>query len=122
MEYDLSLAEMQKKWHGTLQSYLTGFILSIILTGTAFFLAWARPFPEYPLIFSLIALGILQALAQVLFFLHVGKESKPRWETLVFLFMILVLLIVVIGSLWIMFDLHHRVMPHMPPLSIGDTP
>ena len=42
-----------------------------------------------------------------------GQEAKPRWETLIFCFMVLILLIIVIGSLWIMNDLNERVMPEM---------
>ena len=32
----------------------------------------------------IVALALLQAIVQLLFFLHVGQEAKPRWETLVF--------------------------------------
>lgn len=117
MNHDLSLEESQKKWHGTLYAYLMGFVFSLILTGSAFFLVAERLLPDSTLIVTIIGLGIMQATAQVLFFLHVGQEDKPRWETLVFLFMILVLLIIVVGTLWIMFDLHHRLMPSMTSLT-----
>jgi len=47
------------------------------------------------------------------FFLHVGEEAKPRWEIISFYFMVVVLFIVVLGTLWIMFDLNTRVMSGM---------
>jgi cytochrome o ubiquinol oxidase operon protein cyoD len=50
---------------------------------------------------------------QLRFFLHLGQEAKPRWETMIFYFMVLVLLIIALGSLWIMHDLEERVMSNM---------
>ncbi|MFC2049483.1 cytochrome o ubiquinol/quinol oxidase subunit IV [Chlamydiota bacterium] len=103
--------EIQKEWHGTLQAYLIGLGASLFLTGAAYLLVIARAFiTREVILLSLIGLAAFQATAQVLFFLHVGEEAKPRWETLVFLFMLLVLLIVVVGTLWIMSDLNHRLM------------
>lgn len=104
--------EIQKEWHGSLQAYLIGFGASIILTVVAFLVVWMRTtMTREVVIFTLLGLAAAQATAQVLFFLHVGEEAKPRWETLVFLFTVLVLLIIVAGSLWIMADLDSRVMP-----------
>lgn len=104
--------EIQKEWHGSLQAYLIGFGASIILTVVAFLVVWARTsITREVVIFTLLGLAAAQATAQVLFFLHVGEEAKPRWETLIFLFTTLVLLIIVAGSLWIMADLDSRVMP-----------
>lgn len=113
MSEELSLQEIQKEWHGTLKSYVIGFLGSLLLTGLSFLLVITRLFPEQTLIHILIGLAVVQAIVQLLFFLHVGQEAKPRWETLVFYFMVMVLLIVVIGSLWIMFDLDDRLMSFM---------
>jgi cytochrome o ubiquinol oxidase operon protein cyoD len=107
------LIEIQKKWHGSLKSYLIGFLLSALLTGASYSLVLANLLQGEALIYSLIGLAILQAAAQVIFFLHLGKEAKPYWETHMFLFMLLVLAIVVAGTLWIMYDLNHRVMSEM---------
>lgn len=67
------------------------------------------PFGQ-PLIYTVIALALVQAIVQLLFFLHVGQEAKPRWETVVFYFMVVILFIIAAGSLWIMNDLNDRVM------------
>jgi cytochrome o ubiquinol oxidase operon protein cyoD len=61
----------------------------------------------------LIGLAIVQAIVQAILFLHVGQEDKPRWETISFCFMVMCVLIIVIGSLWIMHDLDERVMADM---------
>ena len=113
MSFELySLAEVQKEWHGTLKSYLIGFAASLLLTMASFFLVITKYLSGRSLIYAVICLAIAQAACQLRFFLHLGQEAKPRWETLIFYFMLLILLIIVIGSLWIMYDLNERMMPH----------
>lgn len=110
MSEELSLKEIQKEWHGTFRDYAIGFIACLLLTGASFLLIISKILLGKALVYTIIGLALVQAIVQLLFFLHVGKEAKPRWETLVFCFMLLVLLIIVIGSLWIMNDLNDRVM------------
>lgn len=105
----LERIEEFKKWHGSYKSYLIGFSGSLILTTLAFFLVLqghANPF-------RLTSLALLQAILQLLCFLHLGQEPKPYWETIVFLFMVVILLIISLGSLWIMNDLNSRMMMTM---------
>jgi cytochrome o ubiquinol oxidase operon protein cyoD len=113
MSEELSLKEIQKEWHGTFRSYAMGFIGSLLLTLISFFLVATKLFTTHVTFYIIIGLALLQAAIQMIFFLHVGQEAKPRWETLVFYFMVMVVLIIGLGSLWIMFDLNERVMSHM---------
>lgn len=113
MHDDLSLKEIKKEWHGTLKSYVIGFVASILLTAISFLIVKEKLLSGEILVHAIIVLALIQAVFQLLFFLHVGQENKPRWETVVFYFMVLVLLIIVIGSLWIMYDLNDRVMSNM---------
>jgi cytochrome o ubiquinol oxidase operon protein cyoD len=110
---DKTLSEVQKMWHGTYLAYVIGFLGSVILTALAFYLVWAETLQGGPLIITIVALAIVQAIVQLIFFLHLGNEPKPRWETLIFSFMVLVLLIIALGTLWIMYDLNNRVMTGM---------
>jgi cytochrome o ubiquinol oxidase subunit IV len=110
MHDEPNLDQIQKEWHGTLKAYLTGFLTCILLTAISFSLVATRLFTGPILVYTIIALALLQAIIQLLFFLHVGQEAKPRWETVVFYFMIIILLIIAVGSLWIMHDLNDRVM------------
>lgn len=110
MTTDLSLKEVQKEWHGSLKSYVIGLLTSILLTAISFFLVSSKLLAGHTLMYTLIGLALLQAIAQLLFFLHLGQEDKPQWETASFYFMVLVLVIIVIGSLWIIYDLDYRVM------------
>jgi len=110
MTHELSLREIKKEWHGSLRAYLIGFFCALLLTAASFSLVIWDLLSKRLLVGALIGLAIVQAVVQLLFFLHVGQEAKPRWETLVFYFMVLVLLIVALGTLWIMFDLNERLM------------
>lgn len=92
---------------------MIGFGLSIILTIIAFGLVWEHiqtdhDFPSHELLLPvLIVLALIQFFVQVVLFLHVGSEEKPRYNLLALLFAILVVVIVVGGTLWIMGNLHH---------------
>ncbi len=111
MTAEPSLKEIQKEWHGSLKAYLIGFFSCLLLTATSFYLVYAQLLSPHLLFYTLIGLALVQAMIQLLFFLHVGQEAKPRWETISFCCMTICLLIIVIGSLWVMNDLKKRVMP-----------
>lgn len=115
---DLSLKEIQKQWHGTFKSYAIGFVSSLLLTAASFCLVISDLLPRHFLICTLIALAVLQAIIQLIFFLHLGgDEEKPRWASYAFCFTALILIIIVIGSLWVMNDLNDRMMPDMTTMS-----
>jgi cytochrome o ubiquinol oxidase operon protein cyoD len=113
MHHEDSLKEIKKEWHGSLKSYVIGLITSLILTTLSFLLVLTHALSAIILVYTLIGLAITQAIAQLLLFLHVGQEEKPRWEALTFYFMLLVLFIIAIGSIWIMYDLNNRTMLNM---------
>lgn len=120
MHDDLSLKQVQREWHGSWTGYFIGFALSLLLTTASFSIVAFEIFLGRPLIYSLIGLAIAQAIVQVLFFLHLGQEDKPRWESRLFFFMVLVILIIFLGTLWIMYDLDQRVMSGMNHEMVND--
>lgn len=93
--------------------YTIGFIVSIVLTLISFFLVAEHVFERAALITTIVVLALIQAVVQLVIFLNLGAESKPRWKLITFLFMLLVLVIIAFGSLWIMFNLDERTMPSM---------
>lgn len=95
----------------TLINYVIGFILSLLLTGTAYLAVTNQLFAGGMLITVIIGLAIAQVLVQLFFFLHLGHETKPRWKLVTLLFMLVVLFILVFGSLWIMQNLDYHMMP-----------
>lgn len=101
---------MSKSFRPTTTSYVTGFILSLLLTLTAYFVVVNQVFVGWNLVLLIMGLGVAQLIVQLLFFLHLGSEKKPHWNLIVFLFMLLVLVILVFGSLWIMNNLNYHMM------------
>jgi cytochrome o ubiquinol oxidase operon protein cyoD len=95
-------------------SYSIGFLSSIILTVIAYAVVVHDVFTDVwsPAMIAIIlsVLASMQLVIQLLFFLHLGDEEKPRWKLLSFIFALIILGIVVFGSLWIMFDLNARMM------------
>ena len=95
----------------TLISYITGFVLSLALTLTAYLLVSQHVLASGPLVTAIAVLAIVQLLVQLVLFLHLGSEPKPRWNLVVSLFAALVVVIVVFGSLWIMNNLNYHMSP-----------
>lgn len=93
--------------------YIIGFVLSLILTLAAYYAVVEHLFTAFHLTVVIGALAVAQAVVQLLFFLRMGQEKKPHWKLTVFLFMLLVLVVIVFGSLWIMYNLNYNLMTDM---------
>jgi cytochrome o ubiquinol oxidase operon protein cyoD len=96
--------------YGTFKSYIIGFLSSLILTLLAYFLAVKKPFSGSGHYFLIGGIGLIQSWILLVLFLDVGKESKPQWNLLVFLFTVMVTLILILGSMWIMYHLNYNLM------------
>lgn len=97
--------------NGTLKSYVAGFVLSVLFTLAAYTLVIRHALTDKLIIGLIVAFALCQFMVQLIFFLHLGKETKPRWKLFVFIFMILIVAILVFGSLWIMSNLNYRMSP-----------
>ena len=96
---------------GSLRSYVTGFVSAVALTLLAFAIAAKHSITGNKLIAILLGLALIQFVLQLLFFLHIGHESKPRWKQFVLVLMIVFVLILVLGSIWVMYSLNYRMSP-----------
>lgn len=100
----------------TLKSYVIGFILSIVLTIAAAGLIWIhinsghRVFTHEFLTLAILGLALAQLIVQLIFFMHLGQETGPRWKTAVLISTIGIILIVVTGGIWIMNHLNYAMM------------
>jgi len=100
---------------GSQLTYAAGYILSLALTITAFLLVRKHVdshhlFPtDNFMLAALSALAIIQLFVQLIFFMHLDRESKPRWNNLALGLAAIVVFILVGGSIWIMSNLgyHH---------------
>ncbi|HSA84028.1 MAG TPA: cytochrome o ubiquinol oxidase subunit IV [Patescibacteria group bacterium] len=100
----------------TIKPYIIGFILSIVLTLLAFFIVsqhvTANVFTYEIVITIILCLAVAQLFVQLFFFLHMGKEKKPRWNLFVFVTFSGMILLIVIASLWIMYHLNYNMSGH----------
>lgn len=96
--------------HWILNSNL-GLGFSIVLTVAAFVLAGSHVIygPAIPV--ALIVLAIAQMGVHLVFFLHVTTGPDNTNNVLALAFGVLVVFLVVIGSIWIMANLSHNMMP-----------
>lgn len=88
--------------HGSVKSYIFGFILSVVLTALSFAAVISHAFPSGTEVPVLAILALIQVVVHLTFFLHMNGSSAQRWNVLAFAFTVLIAAIVIIGSLWIM--------------------
>jgi cytochrome o ubiquinol oxidase operon protein cyoD len=105
MNEESSILEEPK---GTLKSYILGFVLSILLTLTAYSFVISNIFSVQLIIAAVLAIAVIQLHVQLTFFLHFYKETKPRWNLFIFLMTVSFILVVVLGTIWIMGNLDER--------------
>lgn len=97
--------------HGTLSSLATGFFMSILLTLSAYLIVTEK-LVSTDLIIPVIAfLALMQFIVQMVFFLHLDKEIGPRWNLVAFFATLAIVIILIIGSIWIMNSLNYHMMP-----------
>jgi len=95
---------------GAIQVYFLGFLLAIGLTVASFWTAgssavWGPGIPA-----ALLALAVAQIGVHLVFFLHITSGPENTNNTLALAFGVLIVLVVVVGSVWIMGHLDHNLM------------
>ena len=93
---------------GSLGSYATGFILSIVLTAAAFAMVVYGSWPRPVTVFAVVAAAVVQVLVHLYYFLHLDGLSRMRWNVLALMFAMLIMVLIVGGTLWIMIHLSYR--------------
>ena len=95
--------------HGSSKQYTIGFVLSIILTLIPFGMVMAG-MTGTAVIATIAITAIAQVMVQLIYFLHLNGSAEQRWDTIAFIYTILVIAILFIGSIWIMNYLHSNMM------------
>ncbi|MBD8873292.1 cytochrome o ubiquinol oxidase subunit IV [Rhodanobacter sp. DHB23] len=101
--------------HGSLRSYLTGFVLAGILTVIPFWLVMGHVFQSHWVTITVVLLlAIVQILVHVIYFLHLDTRSEGGWNMLSFVFTIVLVVIVLGASIWVMYNENTNMMPMSP--------
>lgn len=108
--------------HVGMKTYVVGYALSLIFTFLAFGVVKLTSENElnllqfeYVLPFILL-LALIQLSVQLIFFMHLLKEDKPRWGLIFFISTFSLILLIVIASVWILNNLNY----HMMPMDVGE--
>jgi cytochrome o ubiquinol oxidase subunit IV len=91
--------------------YLIGFAFAILLSAVSFYLArsslvWK---PSIPIALSVLA--IAQMGVHLVFFLHITAGPDNLNNLMALAFGLLIVMLLVFGSLWVMFHLNHNMLP-----------
>lgn len=98
--------------HGTASSLVIGFVLSVLLTLSSYFVVVERLVPAAFVVAVVLFLALIQLIIQMIFFLHLDKEAGPRWNLAVFISTVSIILLIVGASIWIMHNMNYNMMPH----------
>ena len=97
--------------HGSTKSYLTGFILSVVLTLIAFGLVMGHAVPASVAVPGIALLALVQVVIHLFYFLHMDASEGGRWNLMSFVFAVLVAVILIGGTAWIMVNIAMNMMP-----------
>lgn len=93
----------------TLKIYLIGFALCILLTFIPFWMVAQHVIKDqFTMHAALLGLALVQFFVQVVCFLRLNAGPKARWHLASFLFAIVVIFTIVVGSIWIMYSLNYN--------------
>lgn len=96
--------------HGSVKEYVIGLLLSIVLTVIPFGMVMSGAFSGSLTLAVVLICLVAQVMVQLVFFLHMNGSSEQVWNTTSGVFVVLILLIVVLGSIWIMSHLNHNML------------
>lgn len=109
--------------HSTLKGYATGFVLALILTAIPFWLVMGKVFNSSSTAgLVLLALAAVQIVVHMVYFLHMNTKVEGGWSMLAMLFTVMVVVIMLSGSIWVMYNMNHNMMPSMMTEMIHNAP
>jgi cytochrome o ubiquinol oxidase subunit IV len=101
-------------YHATTGGYLTGFALSVVLTAIPFWLVMAKVLPASATVPIILAFAAVQMLVHMVYFLHMNAKVEGGWSLLALLFTAIVVVIMLAGSIWVMYNMNTNMMPVDP--------
>ncbi|HWU03475.1 MAG TPA: cytochrome o ubiquinol oxidase subunit IV [Novosphingobium sp.] len=99
-------------FHASLRDYVVGFILSVILTAIPFWLVMSGAIADHQTAGLVItAFAAVQIVVHMVYFLHMSGKVEGGWNLLALIFTGILVMILLSGTLWVMFHLNHNMMP-----------
>lgn len=113
----------EQDFHVSVKGYVTGFILSVILTAIPFWLVMAKVVPSAK-VTGLVILGFaaVQMVVHMVYFLHMTPKVESGWSMLALLFTVALVVIMLAGSVWVMYHMNANMMPTPDPAAMRNMP
>ena len=113
----------EEDFHVSYKGYATGFILSVILTAIPFWLVMGKVLPT-PQMTGLVILGFaaVQMVVHMVYFLHMNAKVEGGWSMLALLFTVALVVIMLSGSVWVMYHMNANMMPTPDPAAMRNMP
>jgi cytochrome o ubiquinol oxidase operon protein cyoD len=67
-------------------------------------------FDTFATVIVSVGTAVAQVLVQLVLFMHMNTKADEGWNFMSFVFTVAILVLVIGGSLWIMYHLHHNMM------------
>jgi cytochrome o ubiquinol oxidase operon protein cyoD len=100
--------------HGSVRGYLTGFVLSVLLTAIPFYVVMQGSLTSSAQTAALVlGFAVVQIVVHMVYFLHMNTKAEGGWNLLAFLFTLILVVIAISGSIWVMHHLNANMMPGM---------
>jgi cytochrome o ubiquinol oxidase operon protein cyoD len=99
--------------HYSAKDYAIGFVLSLILTAIPFWLVMANVLPTDTTRFVILGFAAVQVVVQMIYFLHLNSKSEDGWNMMAMILTVVLLVIVLSGSIWVMYHMNANMMPAM---------
>ncbi len=108
---DSKVINHKKSEHGSVRSYIIGFILSLVFTIIPYFMVVNQTVKGTALLVTILVFAFIQMYIQLIFFLHLGLGPKQKWNLYFFVGTFSFILMVVAGSIVIINSLHYNMSP-----------
>ncbi|MDJ0277561.1 cytochrome o ubiquinol oxidase subunit IV [Sphingomonas sp. 2R-10] len=100
--------------HGSRREYVIGFLLSVALTAIPFALVMTSAFADTRITAGIVMLcAVVQIVVHMIYFLHMNTKSENGWTLMALIFTVILVVIVLSGSLWVMYHMNLNMMPQM---------
>lgn len=113
----------EQDFHVSYKGYATGFILSVLLTAIPFWLVMGKVLPSPKMTgFVILAFAAVQMVVHMVYFLHMNAKVEGGWSMLALLFTIALVVIMLAGSVWVMYHMNANMMPAPDPAAMRNMP
>jgi cytochrome o ubiquinol oxidase operon protein cyoD len=109
----------EQDFHVSVKGYAVGFVLSVLLTAIPFWLVMGKVLPS-PKMTAFIILGFaaVQMVVHMVYFLHMNAKVEGGWSMLALLFTVALVVIMLAGSVWVMYHMNTNMMPTPDPAAM----